>query len=82
MQSDITSTVISVVAEVVRRHRPDQGELHDGQALVDDLGIDSMDLAVIVATLELRTRCDPFAERVSIARVRTVGDLCRAYQSS
>jgi acyl carrier protein len=49
----------------------------------DDLvatGLSSLDLAALVAKLERRWKIDPFLEAMAITEVRTVGDLCRAYQ--
>jgi acyl carrier protein len=49
----------------------------------DDLiatGLSSLDLAGLVAKLERRWKIDPFLEAKAITEVRTVGDLCRAYQ--
>lgn len=49
----------------------------------DDLmstGLTSLDLAALVAKLERRWKIDPFLEAKTITEVRTVGDLCRAYQ--
>jgi acyl carrier protein len=45
-----------------------------------DLGLTSLDLAQLVACLEARLHGDPFAELVAITSVRTIGDLCRAYE--
>lgn len=49
----------------------------------DDListGLTSLDMAALVARLARKWRIDPFLETKSITEVRTVGDLCRAYQ--
>ncbi len=49
----------------------------------DDListGLSSLDLAALVAKLARRWKIDPFLEMKAITEVRTVGDLCRAYQ--
>ncbi|MBP7964359.1 MAG: hypothetical protein KBG20_00345 [Caldilineaceae bacterium] len=56
--------------------------LHDDAALVDTLGLRSLDLARILAILELKLNVNPFAELVSITSVRTVGDLCAAYDKA
>ncbi len=47
--------------------------------LTYDLGLRSLDLAQIVATLEMMLGADPFAQLVPITSVRTVGDLFDAY---
>ena len=44
------------------------------------LGLSSLDLAQLVATLEMRLKADPFQELVPITSVRTVADLCGAYE--
>lgn len=49
------------------------------QHLIDDLGLKSLDLAHLVAALQLRLRVDPFIKHVPITQIRTIGDLCAAY---
>jgi acyl carrier protein len=44
-----------------------------------DLGLTSLDLASLVAALEMRLRADPFQELVPITSIRTVGELEAAY---
>ena len=44
------------------------------------LGLSSLDLALLVAELEIELGVDPFAKLVSITSVRTVDDLVRAYR--
>ena len=44
-----------------------------------DLGLTSLDLASLVAALEMKLNADPFQELVPITSVRTVGDLETAY---
>jgi acyl carrier protein len=44
-----------------------------------DLGLTSLDLASLVATLEMTLKADPFQELVPITSIRTIGDLELAY---
>jgi acyl carrier protein len=44
------------------------------------LGLSSLDLAFLVAELEVELGVDPFAKLVSITSVRSVDDLVRAYR--
>jgi acyl carrier protein len=44
-----------------------------------DLGMTSLDLASLVAALEMKLKADPFQELVPITSIRTVGDLVAAY---
>ncbi|HTF77123.1 MAG TPA: hypothetical protein VK620_22845 [Bradyrhizobium sp.] len=61
------------------------GEVHvikgtDG--LNATLGLSSLDLALIVAELEVEVGADPFAKLVSITSVRSVNDLVGAYRKA
>jgi acyl carrier protein len=44
-----------------------------------DLGLTSLDLASLVAALEMKLKADPFQKLVPITSVRTIGDLEAAY---
>src|ERR1700759_3079959 len=61
------------------------GEVHivkgtDG--LNATLGLGSLDLALIVAELEVEVGADPFAKLLSITSVRSVNDLVAAYRGA
>ncbi|MBI5509934.1 MAG: hypothetical protein HY903_14355 [Deltaproteobacteria bacterium] len=77
--SDVAETVRATVLEIVRRQRPEVQAVVGEQALVAELGLRSMDIAELVATLEMKLNADPFEELVAISDVKTVGDLCAAY---
>jgi acyl carrier protein len=78
---DATDQIVcDAVLEVARDHAPDLREVGLNQALVKDLGLDSLGLARLVAVLEMKTGWDPFAEHVAITSIRTVSDLCKAYR--
>jgi acyl carrier protein len=47
---------------------------------LDDLGITSLDLADLVATLNRKLSANPFRQSMAFTDVRTVADLCRAYE--
>lgn len=47
--------------------------------LVEDIGFRSLDLARLIAIIELELDADPFASLVPVTSVRTVADLCAAY---
>jgi acyl carrier protein len=47
--------------------------------LNSDLGLSSLDLASLVAALEMTLKADPFQELVPITSIRTIGDLELAY---
>ncbi len=46
------------------------------------LGLSSLDLATLVAQLEVELGFDPFTKSVAITSIRTVDDLVRAYRSA
>lgn len=77
--NNLKPIIYSTVRRVAEEESIEVGEIHDDDALVDNLGLRSMDLARILAILELKLKVDPFAELVSITSIRTVGDLCAAY---
>ena len=54
--------------------------LESGHRVVKDLGFTSLDVAQLIAMLEMELGVDPFGDgRVSIMDVHTVGDLHRVY---
>jgi acyl carrier protein len=57
-----------------------QRDITNEALLHADLGLGSLDLAQLVAVLESKLQADPFEHLVAITEMRTVGDLCRAYQ--
>jgi acyl carrier protein len=72
--------VFGSILEVVQEKQPAITEVKSHQALNADLGLKSLDLARIVANLEMALEADPFAEQVAITSIRTVGDLLNAYR--
>jgi acyl carrier protein len=71
--------VYLVLRKIATQRRPDLPPLEDSQTLTYDLGLSSLDLARAVVTLEYELKVDPFVHK-SITSIRTVGDLCEAYQ--
>jgi len=54
-------------------------EIGSEDRLNADLGLTSLDLASLVAALEMTLKADPFQELVPITSVRSIGDLELAY---
>jgi acyl carrier protein len=79
MTENLETTIHDVVREIARQAGRDV-LVEDRQSLVSDLGFGSMDIAQLVATLEIALDLDPFAKEVAITSIRTVGDLCDAYR--
>jgi len=75
----VAETIHRTIVEVLER----SGRTVSAFDAEDDLvstGLTSLDLAALVALLARTWKIDPFLEMKSITDVRTVGDLCRAYQ--
>jgi acyl carrier protein len=76
---NLPQVVYAVIWLVAEEESIPVDTLRDESRLVDDLGLKSLDLARVVAKLELTLGVDPFAQLVPITSIRTVGDLCAAY---
>lgn len=72
-------TVMTALLEIVNEVAGPVDHLDEDQLLVDQLGLESLHLARLVAVLEMELDTDPFTDEVPITGVRTVGDLLRAY---
>ncbi|GAA1602434.1 acyl carrier protein [Actinoplanes couchii] len=72
-------TVMTALLEIVNEVAGPVDHLDEDQSLVDQLGLESLHLARLVAVLEMELDTDPFTAEVPITSVRTVGDLLRAY---
>jgi acyl carrier protein len=57
-------------------------DISEDYALGDDLGLTSMDLAILVANLELELGVEPFLEDFVITDIRTLRDLCQAFDET
>jgi acyl carrier protein len=76
---NLEQVIYDVVQNVALENSIETEQLMSHHKLVDGLGFSSLDLARIVAVLELKLEVDPFARLVPITSVRTVGDLYAAY---
>ncbi|MBU4272307.1 MAG: acyl carrier protein [Planctomycetes bacterium] len=76
---NLNETILAVVLDVVREKSPEIEAVRPDQMLVEDLGLRSLDLARIIAKLEMKLDVDPFAELVAVTSIRTPGDLSAAY---
>ena len=78
------SKVRSAVAEVINRVLSDSGRenrtMQDEDRLTVEIGLDSLDLAVLVVGLEKQLGVDPF--RAGARAVATFGQLVDLYEKS
>lgn len=77
--AEIRLTIHRAITELVDRTGRTAKPFGDDDLLVDT-GLGSLDLAALIARLERIWKIDPFLEAMAITEIRTVGDLCRAYQ--
>jgi len=77
----VRATVVAAIGKVLAddgKRRP--AELRDDATLVGEMGLESLELARVVAFLDARLGVEPFAELVAITDIHTVGDLAGAYE--
>ena len=74
----LRNEVRRTIAEVARDAGREINQIEEGDLLRETLGLDSLDLAVVVVRLEQKLGIDPF--RVRQRSLRTVGDLISAYE--
>ena len=75
----IRNTINKVVEEIQEQEAYRPVALNEGLRIVNDLGFKSLDVAQLIASLELEFGIDPFAQGVSIKDVVTLGDLYKVY---
>ena len=72
------------IVDIINKVRTDSGreaiDPKDDEALVGDIGLDSLDLAQLVAELEHAIGVDPF--RDGSATARTLGELVGVYEKA
>lgn len=78
--SDIKSKINTVLLEIQQRNGYPEIALNDDVKVVNGLGFSSLDVAELVAVLEMELGVDPFSAGVSIMSVHTIGDLHKVYQ--
>jgi len=55
--------------------------LRDDLRIIDDLGFSSLDIAQLIAYLEMELNVDPYANGALISSINTVESLYKLYQS-
>ena len=82
--TDSKSNLRSSIVDAINKVRTDTGrnaiEPEDNHTLTGEIGLDSLDLAVLVVTLQKALGVDPF--RDGSATARTLGELVEVYQQS
>lgn len=71
--------VFETIQAIVRRKNASGVDIKPEDHITEELGFGSLDMAELVATLEMKLGFDPFADGASIASVRTVADIVALY---
>jgi acyl carrier protein len=77
--ADISEAVRNQIGSLLDEKNLPVRNLGPDDRLNADLGLTSLDLATLVAALEVKLKADPFQELVPITSVRTIADLEAAY---
>lgn len=75
----IRSTILDKISEIARQNGKAAPPLTDTVALLDS-GLDSLGIAILVASLEETLGFDPFSESMEISYPVTVGDFIALYE--
>lgn len=77
----VRDIIKTAIAEIMANNGRN-GMIEDTSKIVQDLGFTSLDVAELVAVLEMELEVDPFSNGVSLMDVRTYGDFCTVYENA
>lgn len=77
----VRETIRAAIEEIMANNNR-TGVIEDTSAIVGDLGFVSLDVAELIAVLEMELDVDPFTDGVSLMDVRTFGDFCTVYEKA
>ena len=77
-EPDVKTTIANVIKKILTDSGRPTKELGDDDILTTNVGLDSLDLAVLVVSLEQQLAVDPFREGASA--VPTFGALVALYE--
>jgi len=80
MNEDMSSIVARAIEEVMVENRKPKVAFDGNSRILSDLGLDSLNLALLIVKLEERTGRDPF--RDGFQNFQTVGELVTLYQKA
>lgn len=80
--SQVRETIIDALKSIQQQQGYRMVEPKDAHKVVKELGFSSLDVAQLIAILEMDIGVDPFSQGVSIMDVVTVADLVRVYEQA
>ncbi|MEC2352648.1 acyl carrier protein [Bacillus velezensis] len=79
-----TKEMKQIIAQIIQDIQEQQSyravEAGDDVRVIEDLGFSSLDIAQLVAQMEMETGVDPFSQGETISSITTVGSICDNYQ--
>lgn len=83
MNTQIQTTINNVITEILAQNGRGDRVLRDTDSFSKDLGFTSLDVAQLIATLEMELGVDPFSLGVAvISEVNTVARLHAVYEDA
>lgn len=79
IQMNVRDTIKEAIREIMQNNSRNEA-IEDSSEIVKDLGFKSLDVAELVAVLEMELDVDPFSDGVSLLEVRTYGEFCTVYE--
>lgn len=78
--SEVFEVVKDSINEILTMNELEEVEIKEESRIVQDLGLKSLDIAQLIAILEVEYDIDPFTNgTATLAGIVTVGDLCKLY---
>lgn len=78
--SNVKAKIDEILKEIQQRNEYPAKALEPSVKVVNGLGFSSLDVAELVAVLEMELGVDPFSQGVSIMSVQTIADLYKVYE--
>ncbi len=80
-RQQITNIIFEEISNILEGRDGEAIPIENEHRLNENLGFSSLDLAQLVSVLDMEMEADPFDSLVSVTSIRTVEDLCNAYES-
>lgn len=77
---NVKTVVDGIIQDIQEQQGLRKVAIQDDLQIVGDLGLKSLDIAQLIAMLEVELEVDPFAAGVPLSSVITVKDLYAVYQ--
>jgi acyl carrier protein len=79
---DVKDKIKALIVDIMAQSDLPEKTITDTSLIVKDLGFTSLDVAELIANLEMELGIDPFSNGVSLLDVRSFGDICEVYSKS